>query len=665
MISSVLIANRGEIACRIIRSCRRLGVRTVAVYSDADRKALHVQLADEALHIGPSAPSQSYLNQSAILKAAELSDATAIHPGYGFLSENAGFARAVRDAGLVFIGPDAETIDRMGSKAAAKQIMEDAGVPVVPGYHGSDQDDARLKTEADRIGFPLMVKAAAGGGGKGMRIVRDADGFIEAAASARREAGKSFGDERLILERYLENPRHIEFQIFGDRQGNVIHLGERDCSSQRRYQKVIEEAPAPNFSNAMRQAMGEAAVSAAKAVDYVNAGTVEFIVSGDDFFFMEMNTRLQVEHPVTEMITGEDLVEWQLRIASGDALPCSQADVDITGHAFEARLYAEDPDNDFLPGSGRLTGLDLPGDRPGVRIDTGVSEGDEVTVHYDPMIAKLVVHAADREAALALLARALADCAVFGPKDNLGFLQRLADHDRMQAGEFHTAYLDRHPEEFQPEPSDQPADLIASVLATRSIEDRRRIHDGVDPFSPWATDHGWHTGGAPFRTTELELSGQPIRALMSAHDDGSETVGIGDNEWLVEGVVVGAGQIAFGLAGSDFQYQLFTSGDAFQLTQPGKRLRGRRLPLSEAAQTDSGSGDDLRAPMPGQIVAIQAGAGDKVAADSVVIIMEAMKMELSLRAPRDAMIAAVHVSEGDFVSGESVLVEFEPEQPDL
>ena len=449
MFERVLIANRGEIACRVIRTCRRLGIHTIAVYSEADRDAQHVRLADEAWPIGGPRPADSYLRGDVILEVAKKSAAQAIHPGYGFLSENTGFARACANAGIVFIGPRPESIDAMGSKAAAKGLMEQHTVPLVPGYHGENQDTTHLAEQADRTGYPLMIKAAAGGGGKGMRIVRRAAEFADALASAQREAASSFGDTRVILERYVEHPRHIEFQVFGDTHGNVIHLNERECSAQRRYQKVLEETPSPFLDDTRRKAMGEAAVAAAKAVDYVGAGTVEFIVAqSGEFFFMEMNTRLQVEHPVTELTLRLDLVEWQLRVAAGEPLPLHQGQVHAHGHAIEVRLYAEDPDQNFLPGSGKLITLRLPAPSPHVRLDGGVIEGDTVTIFYDPMIAKLIVFDIDRTQALQRLREALAASEIIGPKSNIAFLERLARHPAVVEARIDTGYLDRHLEEF-------------------------------------------------------------------------------------------------------------------------------------------------------------------------------------------------------------------------
>ena len=477
MLKKILIANRGEIACRVIRTARRMGIATVAVYSEADAGAQHVRLADEAYPIGGPRPQDSYLRGETIIAAARASGAQGIHPGYGFLSENPDFADAVEAAGMVFIGPKAESMRRMGSKAGAKELMAAAGVPVVPGYTGEDQSPELLAREAERVGFPLMIKAAYGGGGKGMRIVRSAEEFLPALESCQREARNAFGRDRVLLERYIESPRHIEIQVFADSQGNTIHLNERECSAQRRYQKVLEEAPSPFLTPELRARMGEAAVLAARAIGYQNAGTVEFIVApSGEFFFMEINTRLQVEHPVTEMVTGLDLVEWQLRVAAGEPLPLAQADIPQRGHAIEVRLYAEDPDAGFLPGSGRLQRLRLPADAEGVRIDSGVVEGDVVTIFYDPMIAKLIVHADDRDGALARLRAALARCVIEGPKSNIAFLERLARHPAVVEGRIDTGYLDRHLDEFIGEDGDgaegggeaRAAAVVAMLLAAET-----------------------------------------------------------------------------------------------------------------------------------------------------------------------------------------------------
>ncbi|HZD21566.1 MAG TPA: acetyl-CoA carboxylase biotin carboxylase subunit, partial [Burkholderiales bacterium] len=491
MFRKILIANRGEIACRVMRTAQRMGIRTVAVYSDADRNALHVQLADEARRLGPPPAAESYLNIDAVLGAAQATGAEAIHPGYGFLAENEHFAARCRGAGIVFIGPTPEAIAAMGDKAAAKRLMEKAGVPLVPGYHGEKQDAAFLAKEAERIGFPVLIKPTAGGGGKGMRVVTERKAFAGALEGAMREAKAAFGDERVLIERYLERPRHIEMQVFGDTQGNVLHLYERDCSVQRRHQKVLEEAPAPQFSK--RNDMAAAAVAAAKAIGYTGAGTVEFITEQDGrFYFMEMNTRLQVEHPVTEMVTGLDLVEWQLRVAAGERLPLNQDALRISGHAIEARIYAEDPERDFLPATGRLAHLSFPAD---VRIDTGVREGDEISAWYDPLIAKLIVHAPDRVAALAQLAAALRETQIAGVTTNVEFLRRVCESAAFADADLDTGLIERHRAELFPPRGPVPAAALAAAALAELEHEQATAREAAarsgDPHSPWHDVDGW------------------------------------------------------------------------------------------------------------------------------------------------------------------------------
>jgi 3-methylcrotonyl-CoA carboxylase alpha subunit len=492
MLRRLLIANRGEIACRIIRSCRRLGVHTIAVHSEADRGALHVRSADESVCIGPAPARDSYLNIAAVIEAARATRADAIHPGYGFLSENAAFAEACAAAGIRFVGPPASAIRAMGLKNEAKAIVAAAGVPVVPGYMGEDQSNARLAHEAARVGFPLLVKAVAGGGGKGMRVVPDASALAEALVGARGEAENAFGDGRLMLERFLERPRHIEVQVFGDSHGGCVHLFERECSVQRRYQKIIEESPSPFVSQAMREAMTAAAVSAARAVDYVNAGTIEFIVDADgNFYFMEMNTRLQVEHPVTEAVTGLDLVEWQLRVAAGERLPLAQHEIRQQGHAIEARLYSEDPRRGFLPSVGRVERFARPAGDENWRVDAGIEDGDAITVHYDPMIAKVIACGRDRAEALATLRRQLDRTAIFGVANNLPLLRAIAAHPQFAAGDVDTGFVDRELPALTREAAPAPESLM--LAASIAIEDLA----APDPRgSPWTRGDGWRAGGA-------------------------------------------------------------------------------------------------------------------------------------------------------------------------
>jgi 3-methylcrotonyl-CoA carboxylase alpha subunit len=671
MFDTILVANRGEIACRIIRTARRLGIRTVAVYSQADAQAQHVLQADEAWPIGGPRPQESYLRGDAIIEVALRTGAQAIHPGYGFLSENADFADAVEAAGLVFIGPSSASMRRMGSKAGAKDLMQAAGVPVVPGYTGADQSPDLLAREADRIGYPLMIKAAHGGGGKGMRIVRSSAEFLPNLESCQREAANAFGRDRVLLERYIEQPRHIEIQVFGDRHGNAIHLNERECSAQRRYQKVLEESPSPFVTPELRAAMGTAAVQAARAIDYANAGTVEFIVAPDGgFYFMEINTRLQVEHPVTELVTGLDLVEWQLRVAAGAALPLVQDAVRQEGHAIEVRLYAEDPEAGFLPGSGRLQRLRLPATdahpstsaRQAVRIDSGVVEGDTVTIFYDPMIAKLIAWDVDRGSALARLRDALAHCEIEGPKSNIGFLERLVRHPAIVDGTIDTGYLDRHLDEFLPQPQVDETLLPAAAIATllwQEASERARAIVSADPTSPWAIADGWRLGHAGKRLLAFLHRGERIE--LTAQGSGGEYR-------LMHGahvVAVSGARLADGVlhARLDAQSRRFlVQIDAARVLVHDGERRLQLQPVGVYRRDDSGHGagdNRLQAPMPGRVVLVKARPGDRILAGQELLVIEAMKMELAVKAPRDGVVAEVRAAEGDFVEADAVLVTLE------
>lgn len=663
MFERVLIANRGEIACRVIRTCRRLGIRTIAVYSEADADAQHVRLADEAWPIGGPRPADSYLRTDAILDVARRSGAQAIHPGYGFLSENTAFARACAEAGIAFIGPRPESIDAMGSKAAAKALMERHAVPLVPGYHGDDQHADVLAEQARRTGFPLMIKAAAGGGGKGMRIVRAEREFADALASAQREAANAFGDTRVILERYVEHPRHIEFQVFGDTHGNVIHLNERECSAQRRYQKVLEETPSPFLTPERRAAMGAAAVAAARAVDYVGAGTVEFIVGQDgEFFFMEMNTRLQVEHPVTEETLGLDLVEWQLRIAAGEALPLRQEEIRAQGHAIEVRLYAEDPDQNFLPGSGKLLRLRLPELSRHVRIDGGVIEGDTVTIFYDPMIAKLIVYDRDRPQALQRLREALMHCEIAGPKSNVAFLERLARHPAVVEGFIDTGYLDRHLDEFLAgDTAPAPRMLFAAAAAALLHDECAALtgaRHGADPFSPWASADAWRIGHAGKRIVALALREQRHEIEAYGHD-GDYRLRHGDAECHVAGARHDGEWLSARFDGESLR--LLVRADAQRVLvhdAEGRRHAFARAAAFAWAAKEGAGGNQVIAPMPGRIVLVKAKPGDEVEEGQELLVMEAMKMELALKAPRAGTIDSVGAAQGDFVEADTVLVRF-------
>jgi len=670
MFDKILIANRGEIACRVIRTARKLGIRTVAVYSDADADAQHVRQADEAYPIGRPRPQDSYLRGDAIIEVARRSGAQAVHPGYGFLSEDADFADAVEAAGLVFIGPKAASMRKMGSKAGAKDLMQAAAVPVVPGYTGADQSPQVLAREAARIGFPLMIKAAHGGGGKGMRIVRSLDEFLPNLESCQREAANAFGRDRMLLERYIEQPRHIEIQVFGDAHGNVIHLNERECSAQRRYQKVLEESPSPLLTPELRAAMGAAAVHAARAIDYANAGTVEFIVAPDgegrprDFYFMEINTRLQVEHPVTEYVTGLDLVEWQLRVAAGEALPLTQAEVQQRGHAIEVRLYAEDPEAGFLPASGKLDRLRLPQQDEHVRVDSGVVEGDAVTIFYDPMIAKLIVWDRDRASALARLREALAQCEIEGPKSNIGFLERLVRHPSIVDGSIDTSYLDRHLDEFLPQAQVDDALLLAAATARllwQEAIERERAAASPDPTSPWAIADGWRLGHAGKRHLAFLHRGERIELI--AHGSGGEyRIEHDGRTVVVAGACLADGMLVarfdsqarrFSVQADDVRAQVHDGERRLQLTPVGMYRR------EAAAQ---GVDDQrMQAPMPGRVVLVKAQPGDRVVAGQELLVIEAMKMELGLKAPRDGVVAEVRAAAGDFVEADAVLVTLERE----
>ena len=663
MFERVLIANRGEIACRVIRTCRRLGIHTIAVYSEADRNAQHVRLADEAWPIGGPRPDESYLRGDAIIEVARKTGAQAIHPGYGFLSENTAFSRACIDAGIAFIGPDPASIEAMGSKAAAKHLMAKHGVPLVPGYDGDNQDNAFLAERAHTIGYPLIIKPSAGGGGKGMQIVRSDAEFPEALAAAQRIAKASFGDASMLLERYIEHPRHIEFQVFGDRHGNVIHIDERECSAQRRYQKVLEETPSPFLDADRRAAMGAAAVAAAKAVNYVGAGTVEFIVGPEgDFHFMEMNTRLQVEHPVTEMTHGIDLVEWQLRIADGEPLPLTQKQVESRGHAIEVRLYAEDPDHGFLPGSGKLTGLQLPDASAHVRLDGGVVEGDTVTIFYDPMIAKLIVWDADRPSALQRMREALAACEITGPKSNVPFLERLVRHPAIIEHRIDTGYLDRHLDEFVSGDAEPDArTLFAAAVAALLHDESHVFHYAADPHSPWNRADAWRVGRAGKRLVALSANGQRFE-IESWGDAGAYRLQSGEARCTIEDALRNGRALSARFDGAVERFDVRADASRVLLHDAsGARWRFDRVPAFAWETSDATAGNQVAAPMPGRIVLVRAKPGDAVEAAQELLVMEAMKMELSLKAPRAGTIESIGAAAGDFVEADTVLIKFKDE----
>jgi 3-methylcrotonyl-CoA carboxylase alpha subunit len=653
-IARLLIANRGEIACRVIRSCRRLGVHAIAVYSDADRGAMHVRLADEALPIGPAPARDSYLNAAAILAAAVAARADAIHPGYGFLSENAGFAQACAAAGITFVGPPAAAMRAMGLKHEAKALVSAAGVPVVPGYMGEDQSPARLVTEAGRVGYPLLVKAVAGGGGKGMRVVRTPGELEEAIRGARGEAENAFGDGRLMLERFLERPRHVEVQVFGDTHGNFLHLFERECSVQRRYQKIIEESPSPYIDAATRAAMTAAAVRAAEAVGYVNAGTIEFIVGTDGaFYFMEMNTRLQVEHPVTEAVTGLDLVEWQLRVAGGERLPLAQADVRQHGHAIEARIYSEDPRRGFLPAVGRVRRFAHPPADGNWRIDAGVADGDEVTVHYDPMIAKVIAGGADRSSALATLRHRLDRTAVFGVANNLLLLRAIAAHPAFAAGDVDTGFVDRELAQLVAARAPAPeALLLAACLAL----DERRPPDRTTA-SPWSLGDAWRSGGLGEQSIGLRT---PAHRRWRVRRDG-DRLALASDGISISGEVRAQAQGRFTAEAGRGTRQLGLLRDGQSLQVVGEVADQLTLAPAWPFERSAEDADAHPAsPLPGRVVELRVKVGDAVARGDVLAVVEGMKMQHAIRAGRAGRVAAVLASAGALVDAETVLFDIEP-----
>ena len=630
MFDKILIANRGEIACRIIKTARAMGVATVAVYSEADRNALHVQMADESVFIGPSPSTESYLLGDKIIQAALETGAEAIHPGYGFLSENAAFCRQCETNNLVFIGPPVESILAMGSKSAAKTIMADAGVPLVPGYHGEDQSPELILQAANNMGYPVLLKAAAGGGGKGMRAVYTEEEFDQALEAAKREARNSFNDDIMLVEKYLLKPRHVEIQVFCDSQGNGVYLFERDCSVQRRHQKVIEEAPAPGMSEALRQKMGEAAIKAAQAINYQGAGTVEFLLDAQgQFYFMEMNTRLQVEHPVTEMISGQDLVEWQLRVASGEPLPCSQEQLQINGHAFEARIYAEDPENDFLPATGRLNILRPPLENANVRVDTGVVEGDEVSIYYDPMIAKLVVWDLDRDRALQRLTEALSNYRIDGLTTNIGFLYNLATSQAFKNGDVDTGFIEEHHQEIfrlRHTDTDYGAPLAAAAINNlRQQQAQARAQRSGEPNSPWHLVNHW---GLPPSQLQLRLQNKELSLSPDSQTDLTGTK----------------------LVVTESGFDLFTAKGFFQGSEIGPDL---------GLDSEEGAASSLRAPMNGTLVSTMVEVGAKVHKGDTLLVMEAMKMEHSIEAPSDGLVTEFYYQAGDLVDGGAELLSFE------
>ena len=674
MFTTLLIANRGEIACRVAATARRLGIRTIAVYSDADAGAKHVVSCDTAVYIGASAARESYLKSETILQAALAQGAQAIHPGYGFLSENADFASACAKVGISFVGPPAAAIAAMGSKSASKTLMEKAGVPLVPGYHGDNQDPDFLKQQADVIGYPVMIKASAGGGGKGMRVVTSAEEFASALASCKRESASSFDDDRVLIERYVQKPRHIEIQVFADSHGNAVYLFERDCSVQRRHQKVIEEAPAPGMTEERRQAMGEAAVAAARAVHYVGAGTVEFIVEPSGrFYFMEMNTRLQVEHPVTEMITGLDLVEWQLRVAGGEALPLTQAQLTRSGHAIEARIYAENPDKNFLPSVGTLAYLALPPHtafgNADIRVDGGVRMGDTISPFYDPMIAKLIVWGADRDQARARMVQALAQTQVVGVHTNVAFLTRLMTDQAFAAGDLDTGLIEQQRATLLPAPAPASHEALAFAVAALLLCETAAVSDD----DPWARTDGWRLNGLFQRTLSwmdqegarscvlhrqgadqvLEMDGERYafgwRTAKSVHTAKNHNTGKHDNT-AAENIELTLGSLAITgtVVRRDERFDVFSSGAMTALVL--------KDPLTHATDGQSEPAGGLTAPMPGKVIAVHVAVGDKVKRGQALLVMEAMKMEHTIAAPGEGTVKELLYGVGDQVAEGAALI---------
>ncbi|QJI45307.1 acetyl/propionyl/methylcrotonyl-CoA carboxylase subunit alpha [Pseudomonas sp. ADAK2] len=643
VLTTLLVANRGEIACRVMRTAKALGLTTVAVHSATDRDARHSREADIRVDLGGSKAADSYLQIDKLIAAAQASGAQAIHPGYGFLSENAGFARAIEAAGLIFLGPPASAIDAMGSKSAAKALMETAGVPLVPGYHGEAQDLDTFRDACERIGYPVLLKATAGGGGKGMKVVEDVSQLAEALASAQREAQSSFGDSRMLVEKYLLKPRHVEIQVFADQHGNCLYLNERDCSIQRRHQKVVEEAPAPGLSAELRRAMGEAAVRSAQAIGYVGAGTVEFLLdSRGEFFFMEMNTRLQVEHPVTEAITGLDLVAWQIRVARGEVLPMTQEQVPLMGHAIEVRLYAEDPGNDFLPATGRLELYRESAEGPGRRVDSGVEEGDEISPFYDPMLGKLIAWGEDREQARLRLLSMLDEFAIGGLKTNINFLRRIVGHPAFAAAELDTGFIPRYQEQLLPAPAEL-SDEFWQAAAQAFAQGQPSQSRADDPSSPWAINSGFRAGLPKEITLHLSCEGQD-RALTLGEVTTAQLKG---EQLLTEH------------NGLRRQHRAIRRGDSLYLQWEGELRRVETYDPITAVESSHSHQGGLTAPMNGSIVRVLVEAGQTVEAGAQLVVLEAMKMEHSIRAPHAGVIKALYCQEGEMVSEGSALVELE------
>ncbi len=664
MFRKILIANRGEIACRIMRTAKRLGISTVAVYSEADANALHVEMADEAILLGPAPAAQSYLAIDKVIAAAIATGAEAIHPGYGFLSENARFAEACAKTGVVFIGPPAAAIYAMGSKSESKLLMEKARVPLVPGYHGAEQADSHLIREAMRIGFPVLIKASAGGGGKGMRIVRGEGELLPAIEGARREAKSAFGDERLLIEKYLERPRHVEVQVFADSHGNAVYVHDRDCSVQRRHQKVIEEAPAPGLSDETRQRMGEAAVAAAKAVGYVGAGTVEFLYADGGFYFIEMNTRLQVEHPVTEMIAGIDLVEWQLRVASGEKLPESQAELSCYGHAMEVRLYAEDPARGFLPATGRIAHLAWPNSASYLRIDSGVRAGDVISTYYDPMIAKVIAWGDNRAIAAQRLRRALMETEIAWVTTNAGFLIEVLGHSAFLKEEIDTGFIERHRADLLPEAEATPDRALALAAAFIVLNDGRRWAEAAqrtgDPHSPWATTGGWRLNGEGGSSILLRDGTGKQRDARLTFSDERWTIAIDDGPALrLTRPRIENGALVAATDTGRLRVTIVADGGQVTVIERGRAVRATRIDVLAEAEAATTVHGQLTSPMPGTVVRVLVEAGAAVTRGQALMVVEAMKMEHTIAAHADGVVKQVKFSAGDPVAEGVELIAFE------
>ncbi|MGZ9898805.1 acetyl/propionyl/methylcrotonyl-CoA carboxylase subunit alpha [Shewanella gaetbuli] len=663
MITKLLIANRGEIACRIIKTAKAMGVRTVALYSDADKDAMHVAMADESFHLGGSAPADSYLKTELIIDIAKRAGAEAIHPGYGFLSENAEFSRQCELNGIAFVGPGSEAIDAMGSKSAAKAIMAKANVPLVPGYHGDEQDDDFLVEQAKQIGFPLLIKAAYGGGGKGMRIVESAAETLEAIRSARREATSSFGNDKLLMERYLRQPRHVEVQVFADSQGNTIYLSDRDCSIQRRHQKVVEEAPAPGLSDDLRAQMGKAAVAAAKAIDYVGAGTVEFLLDTDNsFYFMEMNTRLQVEHPVTEMVTGQDLVKWQLIVASGGELPLQQDEVRIYGHAFEVRIYAEDPQNEFLPASGKLNFLREPEQNRHVRIDSGIRENDVISNFYDPMIAKLIVWDETRPRALQRLVHALESYQISGLKHNIEFLANIAEHPMFAKADFCTDFIERYGNSLIGDANSESDTALALAglyqVLLRQQQAKVNATNSHDPYSPWGQVSGFRLNSPSIHHVALIDDKSELQNLLLTDLGNAFHLGLNGQALKLAGHI--KDDVIFAeINGHKSKVPVSRNEDDFTLFLPSGSYPFKAI-AAQIAEDTVDSADKLKAPMNGTVVTHLVEVGDKVTAGQGLLVMEAMKMEYTIEAPFDGIVSEFYFQSGELVSDGVQLLQVEP-----